>query len=152
MGSERRRQADRRRASRHARAPEGWWLGQGADPGHTVLRSGFDRRNGTDRRKRARARVLNITATSPRLDFVVLEMSPYGLSIETRQPVTIGVSYPLTVRHKKDVATVDARVVWCKLHRTIRVGADDFEPLYRAGLELQGAGFGPLAALESFGG
>lgn len=152
MGSERRTKADRRRADPPTKSSGGWWIGQGADPGHRALRSGFDRRNGKDRRKRARARVLNIKASSPRLDFVVLEMSPYGLSIETRQPLTIGTSYPLTVQHKKDAATVPARVVWCKLHRTIRVGVDDFEPLYRVGLELQGAGIGPLAALGSLGG
>lgn len=146
MRSERRTKGDRRSTGPRTDTLESWWV-----PRNQGIRSGSDRRDGRDRREKPRPRVLNIEATATRLDFVLLEISPYGLSIETRHPVTIGLTYPMKIRHKQATTTVNARVAWCKLHRTIRVGADDFEPLYRAGLELEGRGIGPLGVLGAFG-
>jgi hypothetical protein len=90
------------------------------------------------RRDQKRFRVADLYVTSPVVDLVVLDLSSRGMSIETRQPLRVGASHPFTIRSGRRQALLNGDVRWCKLHRMIDIGGEDFEPLFRCGVVFPG--------------
>jgi hypothetical protein len=86
-----------------------------------------------------RLRVFDVIVSSPALDFVLLDVNASGIGIETRNPLQIGGDYPFRFQQGEESVDLEARVRWCKLHRTFQVAPGEVQCLYRAGLALVGA-------------
>lgn len=139
LAPDRRSKPDRRRLDRRRRdrlAEELWSSRGSSNRRRQATRSALERRHGKERRENPRPRLLNVHASSPGIEFVLLEISPFGMSMETNSPLVVGRTYKMKIQHKLATVTVQSRVTWCKLHRTLRVDATEFEPRYRAGLIL----------------
>ena len=91
-------------------------------------------------RRPPRMRLLNVTAESPGLDFTLLELSPIGMSIETRRRLAVGEVLRLTLHHKDGTTRLEGEVRWSRLHLTSQTAEDGSRPRYRAGLSLSGDG------------
>ena len=84
-------------------------------------------------------RVFDVSVSSPELDFVLLDVNASGFGIETRDPLKVGQNYSFRFQQGKESVELEARVRWCKLHRTLQIGPGEVQCLYRAGLILVGA-------------
>jgi hypothetical protein len=56
------------------------------------------------------------------------------MSIETRQSLRVGSSYPFKIRKGQHSVDIDGTVIWCKLQRMIDLGGGESQALYRAGV------------------
>jgi len=84
-------------------------------------------------RREPRLRVFDIRAASPDLAFVVLDFSGSGLCIETRESIHVGQDYHFALERRGVPVEIEAQARWCKVHRTLEVGAGEFETIFRAG-------------------
>jgi len=85
-------------------------------------------------RRRPRLRALSLRASSRALSFVVLDFNAYGLRIESRDPLQVGLRYEFSLELHETRIEIEAEVRWCKIHRTIEIGPSEFQSIYRAGL------------------
>ena len=76
----------------------------------------------------------------PGLDLELLELSPLGLSIETRRPLRVGDTHRLRLRHKDGTAELNGKVCWRRLLVTSEGRSGGSETHYRAGFSLEGDG------------
>ena len=67
-------------------------------------------------------------------DVVLRDLNSEGMCIETRHQMRVGASYPFKIRRGHQQATIDGKVIWCKLLRMIDIGGGESQALYRAGI------------------
>ena len=65
---------------------------------------------------------------------VLRDLNSEGMSIETRQPLRVGASYPFRIRKGHRSVLIDGKVMWCKLAHMIDIGGGESQALYRAGI------------------
>jgi hypothetical protein len=65
---------------------------------------------------------------------VLRDLNSEGMSIETRQSLRVGSSYPFKIRKGQQSTTIDGTVIWCKLQRMINLGGGESQALFRAGI------------------
>ena len=71
---------------------------------------------------------------------VVLDLSRSGIAVESAERLAPGRIYPLQLEGQDGLLiTTSARVVWCKFSGTVENEDGEAAPVYRAGLEFQGA-------------
>jgi len=71
---------------------------------------------------------------------VVLDLSRSGIAVESAERLVPGRIYPLQLEGQDGLLiTTSARVVWCKFSGTVENEDGEAAPVYRAGLEFQGA-------------
>ena len=71
---------------------------------------------------------------------VVLDLSRSGIAVESAERLAPGRIYPLQLEGQDGLLiTTSARVVWCKLTGTVENEDGEAAPVFRAGLEFQGA-------------
>ncbi len=89
-----------------------------------------------DRRLAIRFEIPDAEVVSPVLSGRILNLSRRGLAIETGSALRVGARCRFTVTGGERTAEFHGRILWCRL-RTIRPAGGDFEPVYRAGIELE---------------
>lgn len=95
----------------------------------------------SERRRHERFRVVGATASSPSIDFTVVELSPFGMSIETGQPLQVGDVYELKIRHRQATIEAEGTVRWCRLHQiSSEDEANSSAYVYRVGFALRPSG------------
>ena len=71
---------------------------------------------------------------------IVLDLSRSGIAVESAERLVPGRIYPLQLEGQDGLlVTTSARVVWCKFSGTAENEDGEAAPVYRAGLEFQGA-------------
>ena len=86
------------------------------------------------KRQSVRFRPVDFHATSSVLEMVLRDLNSEGMSIETRQPLRVGASYPFRIRRGHRSVLIDGKVMWCKLAHMIDIGGGESQALYRAGI------------------
>ena len=123
-----------------------------------IRRSGFDRRSGGERRRGERRNrgatepmpdsaaerrhhrrhaVANLQVKGP-IDGEVINTSHLGMAIQTSESLTVGWSYAFRMRNGSDVIRIPGKVQWCRLVRLLRIGENEFLPVFRIGVHLAG--------------
>jgi len=90
-------------------------------------------------RRRRRLKVFDVRASSAELEFVLLDLNTAGVRIETTEPVRTGSTLTFRFERNGATATIEGRVMWCRLHRTLRTGPDESRSFYRAGFSFAAA-------------
>ncbi|MFQ5526448.1 MAG: hypothetical protein ACE5GX_09335 [Thermoanaerobaculia bacterium] len=102
-------------------------------------------------RLQPRLRVFDLTVSSPQLEFVVLDFSPCGLRIESRDSIEVGKTYSFDLERHGTVTRIPGDARWCRVDRNLEIGPGEFQTIYRAGFALQDRA--PIAVLpESYAG
>ena len=86
------------------------------------------------KRQSVRFRSVDFHATSSVIEMVLRDLNSEGMSIETRQQLRVGASYPFRIRRGQRSVLIDGNVIWCKLARMIDIGGGESQALYRAGI------------------
>lgn len=124
----------------------------------SIPRSGLDRRSGRDRRQgerrdrgvtdlipdrsserrhHRRHAVANLHVKGP-IGGEVINTSHLGMAIQTSESLTVGWSYAFRMRHGSDVIRIPGKVQWCRLVQLLRIGENEFLPVFRIGVQLAG--------------
>lgn len=120
--------------------------------GHTDRRSGGERRSigelaatvvtprmgdESERRDHRRHAVANLRVKGP-IAGDVINTSHLGIAIQTNESLTIGWSYAFRMRNGPDVIRIPGKVRWCRLVQLLRIGDDEFLPVFRMGVQMAG--------------
>ena len=68
----------------------------------------------------------------------VLNTSHLGMAIQTHDSLTIGWSYAFRMRNGSEVIRIPGKIQWCRLVQLLRVGENEFLPVFRMGIHLAG--------------
>ncbi len=90
-----------------------------------------------DRRLASRYEIRDAEVAGPVLSGRILNLSRRGLAIETGSALRVGARYRFTVTGGERSVEFEGRILWCRLRAT-RPAGGDVEPVYRAGIELEG--------------
>ncbi len=120
--------------------------------GETDRRSGGERRtteretegnaglpaNGEpERRDHRRHAVANLRVNGP-IEGDVINTSHLGIAIQTNESLTVGWSYAFRMRNGPEVIRIPGKVRWCRLVQLLRVGENEFLPVFRMGVQMAG--------------
>lgn len=110
-------------------------------------RSGDDRRSEdpaglksdaeSERRDHRRHAVANLRVKGP-IGGDVINTSHLGMAIQTNESLTIGWSYAFRMRNGPEVIRIPGKVKWCRLVQLLRIGENEFLPVFRMGVEMAG--------------
>jgi hypothetical protein len=110
-------------------------------------RSGHDRRledsvtpesdSESERRDHRRHAVANLRVKGP-VAGDVINTSHLGMAIQTNESLTIGWSYAFRMRNGPEVIRIPGKVRWCRLVQLMRIGENEFLPVFRMGVEMAG--------------
>jgi hypothetical protein len=103
------------------------------------------------KRQSVRFRSGDFHATSSVIEMVLRDLNSEGMSIETRQQLRVGASYPFRIRRGKRSVLIDGNVIWCKLARMIDIGGGESQALYRAGIAFSSRRLEEFSAVRSSG-
>jgi PilZ domain len=93
-----------------------------------------------DRRRSRRRSAPESRLKSSVLEVRLLNLSPGGLAVESREALRIGGQYRfLLIGEPGPAEPFEGRVLWCRLHRTQKLDDGDIQAVFRAGIERQGA-------------
>jgi hypothetical protein len=107
--------------------------GGGAEP----LPEKVSREEESERRGHRRHAVANLRVKGP-VDGDVLNTSHLGMAIQTNDALTVGWSYAFRMRNGAEVIRIPGKVQWCRLVQLLRVGENEFLPVFRMGVHLAG--------------
>ena len=91
----------------------------------------------SDRREHRRHAVANLRVKGP-ITGEVLNTSHLGMAIQTNDSLTIGWSYAFRMRNGSEVIRIPGKVQWCRLVQLLRIGENEFLPVFRMGVHLAG--------------
>ena len=91
----------------------------------------------SDRREHRRHAVANLQVKGP-ISGEVLNTSHLGMAIQANDSLTIGWSYAFRMRNGAEVIRIPGKVQWCRLVQLLRIGEDEFLPVFRMGVHLAG--------------
>jgi hypothetical protein len=91
----------------------------------------------SNRREHRRHAVANLRIKGP-IPGEVLNTSHLGMAIQTHDSLTIGWSYAFKMRNGAEVIRIPGKVQWCRLVQLLRIGEDEFLPVFRMGVHLAG--------------
>jgi hypothetical protein len=81
--------------------------------------------------------VANLQVKGP-IEGQVLNTSHLGMAIEANNSLTVGWSYAFRMRNGAEVIRIPGKVMWCRLVELLRVGENEFLPVFRMGVHLAG--------------
>lgn len=90
-----------------------------------------------ERREYRRHAVANLRVKGP-VNGDVLNTSHLGMAIQTNDSLTVGWSYAFRMRNGAEVIRIPGKVQWCRLVQLLRVGENEFLPVFRMGVHLAG--------------
>ena len=90
-----------------------------------------------DRRHHRRHAVANLKVNGP-IAGEVINTSHLGIAIQTNESLTVGWSYAFRMRNGSEVIRIPGKVRWCRLVQLLRVGDDEFLPVFRMGVQMAG--------------
>lgn len=90
-----------------------------------------------DRRGHRRHAVANLRVKGP-VSGEVLNTSHLGMAIQTNDSLTVGWSYAFRMRNGAEVIRIPGKVQWCRLVKLLRIGENEFLPVFRMGVHLAG--------------
>lgn len=105
--------------------------------GSESTNGGAGRDSDPDRREHRRHRVANLKVKGP-IAGEVINTSHLGVAIETNESLTVGWSYAFRMRNGPEVIRIPGKVKWCRLVQLLRVGDDEFLPVFRMGVQMAG--------------
>lgn len=91
----------------------------------------------SNRREHRRHVVANLRVKGP-ITGEVLNTSHLGMAIQTNDSLTIGWSYAFRMRNGSEVIRIPGKIQWCRLVQLLRVGENEFLPVFRMGIHLAG--------------
>lgn len=97
--------------------------------------SGAD--GGSERRDHRRHAVANLRVKGPIIGDVI-NTSHLGIAIQTNESLTVGWSYAFRMRNGSEVIRIPGKVRWCRLVQLMRIGEDEFLPVFRMGVQMAG--------------
>lgn len=68
----------------------------------------------------------------------MVNASQLGMAIQTHESLTVGWSYAFRMRNGGEVIRIPGKVQWCRLVELLRIGDDEFLPVFRMGVKLAG--------------
>ena len=116
------------------RSAEGGRTGVASEP---VPPAGARPDHETERRGHRRHAVANLRVNAP-IAGEVINTSHLGIAIETNESLTVGWSYAFRMRNGPDVIRIPGKVKWCRLVELLRIGDDEFLPVFRMGVQMAG--------------
>ena len=97
-------------------------------------RNGNDR---TERRQHRRHSVANLRVGGP-VGGDVINAGQLGMAIQTNESLTVGWSYAFRMRNGPEVIRIPGKIQWCRLVQLLRIGDNEFLPVFRMGVKLAG--------------
>ncbi len=91
----------------------------------------------SERRDHRRHAVANLCVKNP-IEGDVINTSHLGIAIQTNESLTVGWSYAFRMRTGSEVIRIPGKVKWCRLVQLLRVGEDEFLPVFRMGVQMAG--------------
>ena len=91
----------------------------------------------SERRDHRRHAVANLRVKGP-IAGDVINTSHLGIAIQTNESLTVGWSYAFRMRNGSEVIRIPGKVRWCRLVQLLRVGEDEFLPVFRMGVQMAG--------------
>ena len=91
----------------------------------------------SERRDYRRHSVANLRVKGP-IAGDVINTSHLGIAIQTNEGLTVGWSYAFRMRNGSEVIRIPGKVKWCRLVQLLRIGEDEFLPVFRMGIQMAG--------------
>ncbi len=90
-----------------------------------------------NRRRFGRHEVEEAQGTIGHIEARVVDISLEGLSIQVGEPLQVGQSYQLSLRHQERAVPIEGAVAWCSLLDTRQNEAGELESIYRVGIHIE---------------
>jgi hypothetical protein len=90
-----------------------------------------------ERRDHRRHAVANLRVKSPIVGDVI-NTCHLGIAIQTNESLTVGWSYAFRMRNGSEMIRIPGKVKWCRLVQLLRIGEDEFLPVFRMGVQMAG--------------
>lgn len=90
-----------------------------------------------ERRHHRRHAVANLSVKGP-IRGDVINASHLGMALQANESLTVGWSYAFRMRDGPEVIRIPGKVQWCRLVQLLRIGDNDFLPVFRMGVHLAG--------------
>lgn len=91
----------------------------------------------SERRDHRRHAVANLGVNGP-IRGDVINTSHLGMAIQTNESLTVGWSYAFRMRNGSEVIRIPGKVRWCRLVQLLRIGENEFLPVFRMGVQMAG--------------
>lgn len=104
---------------------------------HRRLEADLSPGDDDERRDHRRHAVANLHVNGP-IKGDVVNTSHLGMAIQTNESLTVGWSYAFRMRNGADVIRIPGKIQWCRLVQLLRIGENEFLPVFRMGVHLAG--------------